>query len=546
LLAVARALVRRAAMPNVRSLLSSWQRRPCNGLHCAVMRHAERADAASSWSQDPWALSTDAAQWPHDPPLSDSGRIDAQQVARGELLGLEDGDDSAEDVWVVVSSPYFRCVQTAVQVCLEIGPKAVLLLDNELGEVYGPEIMGDDEPTCVLRPAEETKLYVQSHHVRYRSRSVGKWPAWPEYILQMRTRVLCCFLRYLRRSSLARKNFVLITHADGVAAAIAAMPAIQGRAIEKVDYSGLFVASTTMACLSNSGDASPRDDTSPKDAGSGYQSRPSNCWGETEAIANTETEPCSPKSPPCSPFTLLDAVGSWEVRWSRIQLGPRRRGGLLARLRNLAHRTGFSEAHISRLLRFLPEETLEDTSQSDASPVADTPGKHCMAAGSDDAISWSTLLFGVSDSDCPSSPWGSLWRGSEGNSSSSSKRASLASNEVDLTFGQNSLVRLGSKIDNSKVGQNRFSLPMPSSADPDSNAEPPSTGDSISSPYAKVPEVLTPTWESGSTLLQRRGLGSLLLQKANRKNKFATNDTHSVRACEESANRKNKFASSPP
>ena len=50
---------------------------------------------------------------------------------------------------VVVSSPFFRCVQTACEICLALGgpeEDVILLLDRELGEVYGPSMMGAEEP----------------------------------------------------------------------------------------------------------------------------------------------------------------------------------------------------------------------------------------------------------------------------------------------------------------------------------------------------------------------------------------------------------------
>ena len=39
-----------------------------------------------------------------------------------------------------------------------------------------------------------------------------------------------------------RRNFILVTHADGVAAALTAMPALQGRHIEKVAGGPLNIA----------------------------------------------------------------------------------------------------------------------------------------------------------------------------------------------------------------------------------------------------------------------------------------------------------------
>lgn len=405
-------------MPNVRALLKKWKSRPGGELHCAVMRHAERADSESAWSQDSWALSSDGQQWPFDPPLSDRGLADASVVAARELHSHhKNAIRSSEECWVVVSSPYLRCVQTAVEVCVELGPKSVLILDQELGEVYGPEIMGDHEPAAVRRPVEAAWQFCNSRHVKYRPQLLGRPPGWPETIVQMRTRVLRCFLRYLRRGALAHRNFVIVTHADGVGAALAAMPSMQGRLIERVEFCGMFFASASanvnyqkLAAVANIvAEVGGQSDI------------------EEVGFVKKDGEPPSPAQP------ILKTTFGWEVKTSGVKLGPRCKRGWVARLRCLTQRTGFSEAEIARLLRCLPgqpltEETLGERQES----FPPRSLRRNLSPGAWSAISWSTYVFGASETD--SSPWGSCFVGSSRTSATgsivSSDRASSSRHSV--------------------------------------------------------------------------------------------------------------------
>ena len=58
-----------------------------------------------------------------------------------------------------------RCVAVAARNAVnatqrgEIGPATVLLIDRELGEVYGPEVLGEEEPCAAARPMECISKY---------------------------------------------------------------------------------------------------------------------------------------------------------------------------------------------------------------------------------------------------------------------------------------------------------------------------------------------------------------------------------------------------
>jgi len=81
-----------------------------------------------------WTQTEDYTRWPLDPPLSDEGSATAQQLA-GDVSDYYQERCSRLDV--VLTSPYLRCIQTAVAICDKLGPNVRLVIDNSLGEIYG-------------------------------------------------------------------------------------------------------------------------------------------------------------------------------------------------------------------------------------------------------------------------------------------------------------------------------------------------------------------------------------------------------------------------
>ena len=71
-----------------------------------LMRHAERRDM--SWEAEASPVVDDV--WPFDPPLSKQGHVQAQSAAL-----------AAGAFELVVSSPFRRCVETAMAVCKVAG-----------------------------------------------------------------------------------------------------------------------------------------------------------------------------------------------------------------------------------------------------------------------------------------------------------------------------------------------------------------------------------------------------------------------------------------
>eukprot|EP00438_Fugacium_kawagutii_P028985 Skav211307 [mRNA] locus=scaffold3605:28198:30375:+ [translate_table: standard] len=109
-----------------------------------VCRHAERADDLGALVEGlPWCLLEDSKHWPYDPPLSDAGLRSARELGLKFRKMLHELD---ADLHVVITSPFLRCVQTAAMICQHFGRGTKLLIDNSLVEIYGPCIMGDEEP----------------------------------------------------------------------------------------------------------------------------------------------------------------------------------------------------------------------------------------------------------------------------------------------------------------------------------------------------------------------------------------------------------------
>ena len=103
-----------------------------DGMLVIILRHGERADFEHSgaWSQAWWDAHIDQRPW--DPPLTSAGQ--AQAIDAGTLINsrLRESRVHARDV-LVFTSPFKRCVQTAVGAASQLGTRQVLI-DRALSE----------------------------------------------------------------------------------------------------------------------------------------------------------------------------------------------------------------------------------------------------------------------------------------------------------------------------------------------------------------------------------------------------------------------------
>lgn len=308
-----------------------------------MIRHAERADSA--WdSEQGWFRSQDFWQYPLDPPITEAGVAEAGEV--GQQL-CEQLSQSGSKRFTVVSSPYLRCVQTAIKICQAQGKDSVLLLDNELGEVYGPDIFGEEPERMHTRPMEVLIRYCKAQGVNVHKRKLGRSPVWPETIHGARFRFLSRFLRYLHRSRTCNRNFVLVTHADAVAAALSAMPSMNGYMVQKVGYCGRFLAASKLNMRKVRQRLTQAQENTPERV-------PSDGSVEVPDLAKVDF--------------LNDedarAPSSWKVVHSNVKVVRSGREGVETRVRRWVGKTDFTEQQMLRLLRFTPATPLENKSEN--------------------------------------------------------------------------------------------------------------------------------------------------------------------------------------
>lgn len=218
-----------------------WKSRKLPVQFFGVIRHHVRADGlGTTWNGGSWCDSSDFRLHPNDPPLSDEGIVGAQDIGRqlGESAGLQQGGA----IHVIVTSPYFRCVQTACEIAKMLGTKVRLMVDLCLSEIHGPEIFGDHKPDNVLRCEEDIRAYISRFNVESVKCFLGHWPVWPETLMSGRKRYMQRVLAYLSRATKTRRNFLLVSHADCVAATVAIMPSVVGRCVESVGFGGMLLA----------------------------------------------------------------------------------------------------------------------------------------------------------------------------------------------------------------------------------------------------------------------------------------------------------------
>lgn len=206
----------------------------------AVVRHAERADEA--WDSR-WLLGEESKRHPFDPPITAKGGQQAQQVAL-ELC-------SAGGFHRVVSSPYLRCVQTALVIAERLD--LPVELDHELGEIYGPTIFGHnqgEEP--VARPWRSPEELMRAlgdllgpdHPSLARicpDNLTGRMPQWPEAPSAARCRCASSFRRYVQQARETEWGCVLVSHAYMVQASLSVFPPTSSWTLASIGYCGTLV-----------------------------------------------------------------------------------------------------------------------------------------------------------------------------------------------------------------------------------------------------------------------------------------------------------------
>eukprot|EP00913_Durusdinium_trenchii_P009579 g8999.t1 len=199
-------------MPNGRRSTSKAAGTILAGSAVAVVRHGEREDTVwnSLWYQK---------QHPYDCPITAEGVRQARDIAKSL--------HACSNFGIVVSSPYLRCVQTAVIIAERLG--LMVLLDHELGEVFGRSVFSDMSmfQDGVITPWRSRRTLYETmkqwkpegcmncktpvQHVCWK-RILGQPPVAGESLSDARKRYARRFLTYLARSRRAEKNVVVVSH----------------------------------------------------------------------------------------------------------------------------------------------------------------------------------------------------------------------------------------------------------------------------------------------------------------------------------------------
>lgn len=204
-----------------------------------ILRHSERMDYV-----DPnWVNTPEGQKWKHDAPLTDRGHQLAREVAQ-ELSNLH----KEVNFTAIASSPYRRCLETAAAVAHALNLPVVL--DQEIGEIWGKEIPKEPRP---FRSNEELVEMAKSLKVKLLNPKLdgggvklfGKPPRYPESLEDAKARYIVRVETYINQSAATERNFVVVTHADAVVAALQMFE--RGNAeVEDIDFCARLIAKRTV------------------------------------------------------------------------------------------------------------------------------------------------------------------------------------------------------------------------------------------------------------------------------------------------------------
>lgn len=415
-------------------ILAVWRNRTLASQICGVVRHAERADSSFAfWGGDGklWTNSADFRRWPLDPPLSDNGREEAREMADTIKLYAEERETT---IHVIVCSPFLRCIQTALEICNACGPETRLMIDNSLGEVYGPRIMGEIEPSWTHRPIEEVVGECRRLGIRVADEAVGRRPRWPEELPDARQRYVTAFLRYLNRSLKAKRNFILVTHGDCVGSCLSMMPTQEGsfHRVESVHFGGMFLGCRQMipAAAEKPVNASTKKSLLQRSLGAVIGLRQNGTIqsdGGQQMSAVVPAAGTANASRQCAPDVIelfsekgnqgrlsaagperadsMEQLGGWQVTTHGIKLGPSRKKDLRTRVRHMLGGQwvdeGMTWARIQQLLGEMSVAPLGSSTMELDQAIFESQGSVASRPDAGNArrgmLSNATLLFGQSE-----------------------------------------------------------------------------------------------------------------------------------------------------
>jgi len=204
-----------------------------------ILRHSERKDYV-----DPsYLTSEEGKQWPNDAPLTPYGVALAAEVAH-EILELH----ATANFAAVAVSPYRRCLETAAEVAKLL--KRPVIVDQEIGEVWDGHIPKEPNPFRLGTELTDmlAVLGVESANPVLEAGGIkvfGKVGNWPESLEDAKKRYLVRIQSYVEHSLEVERNYILVTHADAVSAAVQMFG--QGTVdVQNVDFCARLTASRSI------------------------------------------------------------------------------------------------------------------------------------------------------------------------------------------------------------------------------------------------------------------------------------------------------------
>lgn len=204
-----------------------------------ILRHSERLDRV-----DPTYKDSDMGKaWPFDCPITGPGFDLAKQVAE-ELVELHEKNRFA----VIACSPYRRCMETASEVAKALNLKVII--DQEIGEVWDDHMPASPpshrSPLGLTEMAKE--LGISTINPVQEDGSIklfGKPPIYPETLEDAKRRFVIRIETYINQSTESETNYILVTHADAVAASLEIFE--RGYAdISNMDFCARLIAKRTL------------------------------------------------------------------------------------------------------------------------------------------------------------------------------------------------------------------------------------------------------------------------------------------------------------
>lgn len=180
-----------------------------------IVRHADRLDHTPEWIDHP-----ERHAYPNDTPLDKKGFTHADEVA--DVLLKEDRN------WkVIVSSPYYRCAQTAS--CIARKLKIPIHFDLDMGEVFDTvSMVGNCKGKPQFRAPDvlEKKLkpdFPDVEYIRDKNGNIvieGKLQRFPEPFEGARMRYCYKVKKLVQQAAAELDSIIIVTHGDAVAAVV--------------------------------------------------------------------------------------------------------------------------------------------------------------------------------------------------------------------------------------------------------------------------------------------------------------------------------------